>query len=139
MNTLPFEVIEEIIQYIPDYDLFRACYIDKVWYIIARNEAYKRWKKYELRKNELPALEDGFSITINRENTNEELAIINQTMSNWGESKEIRDGQICIMRCMLDHGMIVDDAEKKLIKKEYDDWLNDDVYEDIYEGDYYEY
>jgi len=35
--------------------------------------------------------------------------------------------------------IIVDDAEKKLIKKEYDDWLNDDVYEDIYEDVYYEY
>ncbi len=122
MNTLPFEVIEEIIQYIPDFDLFKACHIDKAWYIIARHEAYKRWKKYELKKADW---KEDFSLTIDlREDVNEDeqLIGINLTMENWEKSKEHGDKLLCLMKNMLDNGMIVDNTEKELIENAYFDW-----------------
>ena len=122
MNTLPFEILEQIIAYLPTEDLFSLCHTGRTLFKLTRHEAYKRWKKYELKKADW---KEGFSLTIDlREDVNEDeqSTRINLTMENWEESKENGDKLLCLMKNMLDNGMIVDNTEKELIENAYFDW-----------------
>ena len=122
MNTAPIEILEQIIAYIPIEDLFSLCHTDRTLFKLIRHEAYKRWKKYELKKADW---KEGFSLTIDlREDVNEDeqSTRINLTMENWEKSKEHGDKLLCLMKNMLDNGMIVDNTEKELIENAYFDW-----------------
>src|SRR5205814_8264013 len=53
MNTLPFEILEQIIAYLPTEDLFSLCHTDRTLFKLVRHEAYKRWKQWAIKYGEL--------------------------------------------------------------------------------------
>ena len=45
MNTLPFEILEEIVVYIPTESLHNKCLVSRTWYKLVKNELYHKLKE----------------------------------------------------------------------------------------------
>jgi hypothetical protein len=46
MLVLPVEMLEQIVANLTDKALFTSCKAGKLWFLMVKYEAYKRWKRY---------------------------------------------------------------------------------------------
>ena len=122
MNTLPFEILEQIIAYLPTEDLFSLCHTDRTLFKLVRHEAYKRWKQCTIKYGELFWRDqDLYKIWDELESNDESdedtarLILIDKMKDNWVNQMAIAEQQLIIMRKMKNHSMIVDEQEKEII------------------------
>ena|SRR6266536_5321559 len=138
MNSVPIEILEEIIAYTPTGDLFSLCYTNRTLFKLVRHEAYKRWKQCAVKYGKLFWEEqDLIKILNNEPEESPELAIIcNKINAIWDNRMVIAEEQLIIMRKMKNHSMIIDEQEKEIIdyctnKAKYSlvSWRSDDTWE----------
>src|SRR5215469_3817270 len=107
MNTLPIELVEQIISNLPVNSFSIICHTNKMLYILSRIELYKRWKECAIKSGELFYEE----LDINKKFEEDKVS--------WTEYDEllccialkqqvITTNQLSIMKLMLSNRMIVD-------------------------------
>jgi len=143
MNTVPTEVLEEIIAYTPTEELFSLCYTNRTLFKLVRHEAYKRWKQCAVKYGELFWEEQDLNKFWNELEKNDEpdespaWKILDDKMrDNCNNLTTVEQEQLIIMRKMKNHSMIIDEQEKEIIdyctnKAKYSlvSWRSDDTWE----------
>ena len=122
MNTLPFEILEQIIAYLPTEDLFSLCHTGRTLFKLARHEAYKRWKQCAIKYGELFWRDQDLYKIWGELKSNDEsdedtarLILINKMKDNHVNLRTVAQEQLIIMRKMKNNSMIVDEQEKGII------------------------
>ena len=121
MNTLPIELVEQIISNLPTPSLSNICHTNKALYILSRIELYKRWKKYAIKFGKLyyeeldldKQYEEG---KLNQFEYNELIC------QNALKQSSIIKKQISVMKIMLNNKMITDPQEKEICRYCTSEW-----------------
>src|SRR6266536_713270 len=122
MNSVPIEILEEIIAYTPTEELFSLCYTNRALFKLVRHEAYKRWKQCAVKYGELFWKDQDFIkiwSELDRNNKPDEVParhiLFGKIRDNWDNLMIVAQEQLIIMRKMKNHSMIVDEQEKGII------------------------
>jgi len=114
MNTLPFEILEEIVAYIPTESLHNKCLISRTWYNLVRNELYHKLKESTKEMDKLEEEYREFSTRLFDADDPAENSILQLAIKYLeGEIKVEEDYQLDISENMLKYGMLVDEEERK--------------------------
>jgi len=117
MNTLPFEILEEIIAYIPTETLHNKCLVSRTWYNLVRNELYHKLKESIKEMDRLEEKYREFSARLFDADDPVENSILQLAIKYLeGEIKVEEDYQLDISENMLKYGMLVDEEERKKVK-----------------------
>jgi len=139
MNTLPFEILEEIVAYIPTESLHNKCLVNRTWYKVVRNELYHKWRESIKEMNRLTEEYREFSTRLLDEDDPAENNILQLAIKYLKEEIVCeKDYQLDIGKDMLKYGMLVDEEERKKVEYEImqrKHWLEYEEY-DIMERKY---
>jgi len=117
MNTLPFEILEEIVAYIPTETLHNKCLVSRTWYNLVRNELYHKLKESIKEMDRLEEKYREFSARLFDADGPVENSILQLAIKYLeGEIKVEEDYQLDISENMLKYGMLVDEEERKKVK-----------------------
>ena len=117
MNTLPFEILEEIVAYIPIETLHNKCLVSRTWYNLVRNELYHKLKESIKEMDRFIEKYREFSTRLFDKDDPVENSILQLAIKYLeGEIKVEEDYQLDISENMLKYGMLVDEEERKKVK-----------------------
>ena len=117
MNTLPFEILEEIVAYIPTETLHNKCLVSRTWYNLVRNELYHKLKESIKEMDRFIEKYREFSTRLFDKDDPVENSILQLAIKYLeGEIKVEEDYQLDISENMLKYGMLVDEEERKKAK-----------------------
>ena len=115
MNTVPFEILEEIIAYIPTKDLFSLCHTDRTLFKLVRHEAYKRWNQCVIKYGELFKEEQDLSWNGEPDEGPVWSILYGKIHTIWANAITVEQELLLIMEKMKNHSMIIDEQEKRII------------------------
>jgi len=140
MNTLPIEILAEIVAYIPIESLHNKCLISRTWYNLVRNELYHKLKESTKEMDKLEEEYREFSIRLFDEDDPIENSILQLAIKYLeGEIKVEEDYQLDISENMLKYGMLVNEEERKKVKlsiMQHEHLSGWDEYYDIMDREY---
>src|SRR5579871_4263210 len=115
MNTLPIELVEQIISELPNSSLEKICHTNKALYILSRIELYKRLKECAIKIGKL-FHED---LDLDKKFEKDELEWdkydeLSCCIAMEEQSATIE--QLKIMKIMLDNKMIIDPQELEICR-----------------------
>jgi len=121
MNTLPIELVEQIISNLPVDSLSNICHTNKMLYILFRIELYKRWKECAIKSGELFYEELDINKRFEEDRVSwteyDELSCCNAL-----KQQATTINQISIMKLMLSNKMIVDPQELEICQYCTSEW-----------------
>ena len=137
MNALPFEILEEIVAYIPTETLYNKCLVNRTWFKLVRNELYRKLKESIKEMDRLDEEYGDFSTRLFDADDPVENNILQLAIKYLkGEIEVEEDHQFVIWEVMFKYGMLVDEEERKKAKyaimlrkhlseyDEYDEYVN---------------
>src|SRR5215469_11688035 len=107
MNTLPIELVEQIISNLPTNSLSNICHSNKALFILSRIELYKRWKECAIESGRLYYEELDLSKKLEEDKLSW-AEYYDLFSCNILEQHIITHNQTFIMKIMLNNKMIVD-------------------------------
>ena len=121
MNTLPIELIEQIISNLPATSLSNICHTNKTLYILSRIELYKRWRECAIQFGKI-YYED---LDLNKDYEKGKLKWAKYdelSCYNAIQQHIITMEQVTIMKIMLENKMIVDPQELEIFRYCTSEW-----------------